>query len=106
MTTPLKLKYEESVNLCNQGDFELALRGFEKTFSLIPQSLGDQAIRRTYVLSSWILLGKFSFPPALASISVILAEKQNRISQGDSDADLVKDVEAIKFCLNNLNCTI
>lgn len=103
MTTPFELKYQTAVELCNTGDFKAALDQLENLFASDVNLLVDQAIRRTYVLSSWIILGKFSFPPALESLASVLKSKEKIIAQEEANPELVKDVDAIKFCLNNLN---
>lgn len=106
MTNSLEKKYEECILLCNSNSFDLALSGFEEIFSTKPENLSEIALRRTYVISSWILLGKYSYPPALDALSKVLKEKENTLHSGEDSPDLVKDIEAIKNCLNNLDCHI
>jgi len=106
MVSPIELEYQESVNFCNAGDFELALRGFSNIFSKKVELLGDKAIRRTYVLSSWILMGKYYFPPALDALAAVLSEKENRLAQDGTNSEVIADIKAIKFCLNNLDCAL
>lgn len=106
MNNSLEKKYEECVLLCNSENFELALSGFKEIFSTKPEILSEIVLRRTYVISSWILLGKYSYPPALDALFKVLKEKENILHSGEDNVDLVKDIEAIKNCLNKLDCNI
>lgn len=106
MALSIKKKYEQCVNYCNTGDHEAALKGFEEIFAIDADLLPEKGLRRTYVLSSWIILGKYSYPPALDSLLRVLKKREEIMNNDINDISAKADVDAIRFCLKNLNVEI
>lgn len=93
--------YKSAMDALTEKRYESSLADFILLHEL-PLADGDifHILRRTYGLLGWVTLGRV-FPPALASLSAILASKEAAISAGNASPSLLADVDAIKRNLSH-----